>query len=317
MSKIKAILKENHDMKKYILLVVIIIALCTIFTAKSEYFATPGNIRNIASQISEIGIIAVAMSFSIISGNVDLSIGSILGLSAILAGMLMQAGVPIALAIILVLIAGALLGSINGYLVGFLNMQGIVVSIGTMVGIRGICFVVTNGIPVSGFPDAFYVLGNGSFLGMPLSFLVMIVLFIIAYFVLTRSKIGLYDYAIGNNQEAAYYSGINVKTFKFNLMAFNGMMSALAAVFLLSRLGSAEATLGQGYDLDIITAVLIGGISIFGGKGNVVGTFLGLLIIGILRNGLNLMGVSVIYQSVILGALIILTVAQFKKKRAN
>ena len=315
MNRILQILKERSDIRKTLMLVGIIIVMGVTFSVASPWFATAGNISNIASQISEIGLIAIAMSFSIISGNVDLSVGSILGLSAIATGLLMQAGVPIWLAILAALVLGCLLGAINGYLVGYLNMQGIVVSIGTMVGIRGLCFVVTNGIPVSGFPDAFYVLGNGKFLGIPLSFLLMLVLFALAYLVLKRSKIGLYDYAIGNNQEATEYSGINIKRFKFGLMAFNGMMSALAAVFLLSRLGSAEATLGQGYDLDIITAVLIGGISIFGGNGSVLGTFLGLIIIGILRNGLNILGVSVIYQSVILGVLIILTVANFKKEK--
>lgn len=315
MDKIKTLFNENSNMKKYAMLIAIIIGLSVLFSNLSRYFATPGNIYNIAAQISEIGIIAVAMSFSIISGNVDLSVGSILGLSAIVAGMMMQAGVPIGAAIIIIVIFGGLLGAINGFMVGYLNMQGIVVSIGTMVGIRGICYIVTSGIPVSGFPDAFYILGNESFLGVPISFAVMMVLFIGAHFILKRSKIGLFDYAIGNNQEAAHFSGINIKTFKCGLMIFNGMMAALAGVFLLSRLGSAEATLGQGYDLDIITAVLIGGISIFGGKGNVVGTFLGLIIIGILRNGLNMLGVSVIYQSVVLGILIILTVANFKKER--
>lgn len=294
------------------LLVGIIIFEIIYFSISAPYFATVNNAFNIARQISEIGMISITLTFLLITGHMDLSVGSIVGVCGVTAGTLLRAGQPILLSIIVGVLAGSLVGLINGLIVAKLRIQAVVVTIGTQVMFRGLCYIITSGRAVSGYPQEFSILGNGNFLSIPVSAIVMIVLFVGAYFILEKSYIGRYLFALGNNQNTTNYSGINVVKVKLLLFLASGIVTAIASVFLISRLSSAEATLGSGYELDIITAALIGGIDINGGSGKLQGTFLGILIIGILRNGLNLMGMSVIYQSIILGVLLLVAVARIK-----
>ena len=244
----------------------------------------------------------------------DLSVGSIVGVCGIVCGMLLRAGQPIVLSILASIAAGAAVGFVNGVIVGKLKIQAVVVTIGTQVMFRGLCYIMTSGRAVSGYPLSFFVLGTGDILGLPISVLVLAACYLGAWFVLERTYLGRYILAIGNNQNTTRYSGIRVDRVKMLLFVFCGVMTAIASVFLISRLSSAEATLGSGYELDIITAALIGGIDINGGSGKLQVTFLGILIIGILRNGLNLMGLSVIYQSIILGVLLLVAVAKRKSR---
>ena len=297
---------------RYTLLLGIIAAEFLLFGFLAPYFLTVGNLLNILRQISDIGIISIPLTFLLLSGHMDLSVGSIVGVCGIVCGMLLRAGQPIVLAILASIAAGAAVGFVNGVIVGKLKIQAVVVTIGTQVMFRGLCYIMTSGRAVSGYPLSFFVLGTGDILGLPISVLVLAACYLGAWFVLERTYLGRYILAIGNNQNTTRYSGIRVDRVKMLLFVFCGVMTAIASVFLISRLSSAEATLGSGYELDIITAALIGGIDINGGSGKLQGTFLGILIIGILRNGLNLMGLSVIYQSIILGVLLLVAVAKRK-----
>jgi ribose transport system permease protein len=293
---------------RYTLLILLNVVMLVYFSFNVPYFATTGNFLNILKQISEIGLISIALTLLLISGNMDLSVGSIVGVSGIVTAMCLSSGVPIFLAILAGLAVGTLAGFINGLLIGKLGIQAIVVTIGSLVMFRGICYILTGGRSISGFPKPFYTLGNGTILGVPISVIVLIIFFVAGYIIMEKTFVGRYLIAVGNNSKTAHYTGINISRVKIYLFAISGFVSALAGVFLISRLSSAPSILGSGYELDIITAALIGGISVYGGSGKLYGTFLGLLSIGILRNGLNLMGMSVIYQAIVLGVLLLVAV---------
>lgn len=302
---------------RYVLLAGIIAGEFLLFGVAAPYFLTVGNLFNILRQVSEIGMISIPLTFLLLSGHMDLSVGSIVGVCGVSTGMILRAGGSIPLALLAGIAAGTAVGFLNGLIVGKLKIQAVVVTIGTQVLFRGLCYILTSGRAVSGYPAAFFTLGTGDVLGVPISVIVLLVMYAAAWLVLEKSWFGRYVLAIGNNQNTARYSGIRVDRMKIALFTLCGALTAVASAFLISRLSSAEATLGSGYELDIITAALIGGIDINGGSGKLQGTFLGILIIGILRNGLNMMGLSVIYQSIILGALLLAAVADLEGKRAK
>lgn len=302
---------------RYVLLAGIIAGEFLLFGVAAPYFLTVGNLFNILRQVSEIGMISIPLTFLLLSGHMDLSVGSIVGVCGVSTGMILRAGGSIPLALLAGIAAGTAVGFLNGLIVGKLKIQAVVVTIGTQVLFRGLCYILTSGRAVSGYPAAFFTLGTGDVLGVPISVIVLLVMYAAAWLVLEKSWFGRHVLAIGNNQNTARYSGIRVDRMKIALFTLCGALTAVASAFLISRLSSAEATLGSGYELDIITAALIGGIDINGGSGKLQGTFLGILIIGILRNGLNMMGLSVIYQSIILGALLLAAVADLGGKRAK
>lgn len=284
-----------------------------LFSLFAPYFATPKNFKNILRQVAEIGMMAVPLTMLLISGHMDLSVGSILGLSGVVTGMLLKQGFAIPLALGAGIVAGTLVGLLNGFLIGQLKIQGVVVTIGTQVMIRGLCYIITEGRAVSGYPKAFFLI-NKEILGIPPSVLVWLALSAGAIFILERSYVGRNIKAIGNNQNTALYSGVRVARYKVLLFTVCGLITAIASIFLIGRISSAEATLGAGYELDVITAALLGGVSIMGGSGKLQGAMLGIVIIGVLRNGLNMMGMSVIYQSIILGVLLLIAVVERKRK---
>ncbi len=292
----------------------LLVILLIFFSTQSQYFLTKVNLFNILIQVTTIGLIAIPMTFIIISGAMDLSVGSILGLSAVTLGFLFQQGVNIWICAIAAILIGALAGSLNGLLIARFKMQAIVVTIGTLVMLRGIVYIITKGKPISGYPEAFYFLGQGTIFGIPVNVITMFVLFTLAYIVIKKTRMGRYVYALGNNEETVRYSGINVVKVRFITFLMSGIFAGLAGVFYVSRYASAQATAGDGIELDVITAVLIGGTHIFGGRGSLIGTLLGVLVIGTLRNGLNLMGVSVLFQTVILGVLILIAVSRQNKE---
>lgn len=302
---------------RYVLLAGIIAGEFLLFGVAAPYFLTVGNLFNILRQVSEIGMISIPLTFLLLSGHMDLSVGSIVGVCGVSTGMILRAGGSIPLALLAGIAAGTAVGFLNGLIVAKLKIQAVVVTIGTQVLFRGLCYILTSGRAVSGYPAAFFTLGTGDVLGVPISVIVLLVMYAAAWLVLEKSWFGRYVLAIVNNQNTARYSGIRVDRMKIALFTLCGALTAVASTFLISRLSSAEATLGSGYELDIITAALIGGIDINGGSGKLQGTFLGILIIGILRNGLNMMGLSVIYQSIILGALLLAAVADLGGKRAK
>lgn len=282
-----------------------LVALCAVLWALTPHFLTVSNLLNVAQQTSINAIVAVGLTYVIISGGIDLSVGSIVALSGVVLGMLLQGGQPPGVAIAGALAVGLGCGLLNGALVSLGGLPPFIVTLGMMSVARGAALVVTEGRPISGFDEGFRWLATGNAWFVPAPVLVMLLVYAVAHFTLTRTTFGRYVYAIGGNEEAARLSGVNVRFHKTAIYCVSGVMSAVAAVVLTARLNSAQPIAGMMYELDAIAAVVIGGTSLMGGEGSLGGTLVGALIMGVLRNGLNLLGVSSFLQQIVIGAVIV------------
>lgn len=276
----------------------------------------PNNILNLLRQTSINALIAFGMTFIILTGGIDLSVGSILALSSALMAGMMVSGLDPILAILVGILLGAIMGVINGILVSKGKMAPFIVTLATMTIFRGLTLVYTDGKPITGIGDSvmFQMLGRGYFLGVPVPAVVMIIAFMILWFLLHKTSFGRKTYAIGGNERASRISGIKVDRVKVAIYGLAGTMAAIAGAILTSRLNSAQPTAGQSYEMDAIAAVVLGGTSLSGGKGRLFGTLVGVLIIGTLNNGMNLLGVSSFYQQVVKGAVILIAVLLDRKK---
>ena len=279
--------------------------LCAILWALTPHFLTVSNLLNVAQQTSINAIVAVGMTFVIISGGIDLSVGSIVALSGVVLGALLQGGQPLAVALAAALAVGLACGLLNGALVSVGGLPPFIATLGMMSVARGAALVFTEGRPVSGFDEGFRSLATGSLGFVPAPVVVMIVVYVAAHIVLTRTTFGRYVYAIGGNEEATRLSGVAVRFHKTAIYGVSGVMSAIAAIVLTARLNSAQPIAGTMYELDAIAATVIGGTSLMGGEGTLAGTLVGALIMGVLRNGLNLLGVSSFLQQIVIGGVIV------------
>lgn len=301
--------------KNVILLILYLIVQTIVFGIVTPYFLTLSNFQNLMRQTAELGMVTIPLAIILMTGNIDLSIGSVMGVSAISLARFLKMGISIPVAVFLAILIGMFLGAINGVLVAKFNLEGIVATLGMQVMLRGVCYILTGGRPVSGLPKEFLAISKIQIGIVPLSFIVMLIIFMIAIFIMQKTTFGIKIHAIGYNSRTSTFSGINAEKIKFTLFTLSGAIAALAAMFMLTRFASAESEFASGYDTDTLTSLLIGGISIAGGSGNMVGAFLGFITISTLRNGLNHIGVSAIYQQFILGALIILFAINRKRKR--
>jgi ribose transport system permease protein len=293
-----------------------LVLLFIVITVLNPSFMEPNNILNLLRQTSINALIAFGMTFIILTGGIDLSVGSILALSsALMAGMMVSGMDPI-LAILVGILLGAIMGIINGILVSKGKMAPFIVTLATMTIFRGLTLVYTDGKPITGIGDSvmFQMLGRGYFLGVPVPAVVMVIAFLILWFLLHKTSFGRKTYAIGGNERASRISGIKVDRVKVAIYGLAGTMAAIAGAILTSRLNSAQPTAGQSYEMDAIAAVVLGGTSLSGGKGRLFGTLVGVLIIGTLNNGMNLLGVSSFYQQVVKGAVILIAVLLDRKK---
>ncbi|WP_243370707.1 ABC transporter permease subunit [Tetzosporium hominis] len=288
----------------------------TIITILNPDFLSVNNLLNVLRQVSINAIIAFGMTFVILTGGIDLSVGSILALTGAVTAGMMAGGTDPILAMLLGLILGALLGAVNGVLIAKGNVAPFIATLATMTIYRGLTLVYTEGRPISGLGDSltFQMLGKGYFFGIPVPVVTMLVSFGILYFILKKTTFGRRVYAVGGNEEASKLSGIKTGRIKIYVYALTGFLSALAALILTSRLNSAQPTAGQMFELDAIAAVVLGGTSLTGGRGWIVGTLIGALIIGVLNNGLNLIGVSSFFQQVVKGLVILFAVLIDRKK---
>ncbi|MCL5772970.1 MAG: ABC transporter permease [Firmicutes bacterium] len=287
-----------------------LVAIYVIFAilCNREGFLTYTNTMNIARQISMITIIALGMTFVIISGGIDLSVGSIVALTGVFAAMTLNAmGGNIPLAIAVALASGLIIGAFNGLIIAHFRVPPFIVTLSTMIAFRGLVFLVCGGRPVGNLPESFFFIGGG-YLILPVPVIIMAVAIVISWFLTNHTKFGRYTYAIGGNEEAARFSGINIKSMKVAIYSLCGLAAAISGVILTSRLFSGDPKSGQLYELDAIAAVVVGGTSLNGGKGTILGTLLGSLIIGVISNGLNLMGVESYTQNIIKGAVILIAV---------
>jgi ribose/xylose/arabinose/galactoside ABC-type transport system permease subunit len=285
-----------------------LLVLCVALWIATPYFATIDNLLNVVEQSTIVGIIAIGMTFVILTGGIDLSAGSLVALSGVVTAMVLQAGYPLAIGLLAGLGAGTGAGVINGALVTYGRLPPFIATLGMMSVARGAALVLSDGRPISGFPATLRSLATGRLFGIPFAVLLMLALYAIAHFVLTRTVLGRYAYAIGGNEEAAVLSGVNVRRHKIIVYAIAGASAAICAVVLLARLNSAQPIAGMGYELDAIAAVVIGGTSLLGGSGAVAGTLVGALIMSVLRNGLNLLGVSSYVQQIAIGVVIVVAV---------
>ncbi|WP_353854379.1 ribose ABC transporter permease RbsC [Bacillus sp. Bos-x628] len=295
-----------------------LIFLVVIVSILNPSFLEPLNILNLLRQISINALIAFGMTFVILTGGIDLSVGAILALSSALTAGFIVSGMDPILAIIIGCIIGAILGMINGLFITKGKMAPFIATLATMTIFRGLTLVYTDGNPITGLGSnyAFQLFGRGYFLGIPVPAITMLLTFIVLWTLLHKTPFGRRTYAIGGNEKAALISGIKVPRVKIMIYSLAGFMSALAGAILTSRLNSAQPTAGTSYELDAIAAVVLGGTSLSGGRGRIVGTLIGVLIIGVLNNGMNLLGVSSFYQSVVKGIVILIAVLLDRKKSA-
>ncbi|AGX42589.1 ABC transporter permease [Clostridium saccharobutylicum] len=311
-------MNENvkSNLKKYRSLIGLFL-LCVIIAIATPRFLTLSNITNVLTQIAVNAIIAVGMSFVILTGGIDLSVGSTVALSGAVAASVVLSTGSIPLAIIAAIIVGAVIGLINGVLVSKGKLQAFIATLATMTIFRGETLVFTQGNPISKLPESFMVLGNGSLGFLPVPILITIIVAVIAIYALSQTKLGRYIYAVGGNEDSSRLSGINTNKIKTLVYMVAGIASAIGGIILTSRIGSASPNAGTGYELDAIAAVVIGGTSLSGGEGKISGTIIGALIIGVISNGLNLMNVSPFYQSIVKGLVILIAVLLDKKQKNN
>jgi ribose transport system permease protein len=297
----------------FLTLVVLAIAL----TIATPNFLTQSNLASVARQTAVINIMALGMTLVIITAGIDLSIGSILALAGLLGATAMKDGHSIPYAIIVGLVVGLVCGLLNGLGVALLKINPFIVTLGTMGIFRGVALVISNGLPVHQVPPGFAFLGGGNILGVPVVVYILLGCAVLMHFVLENTKLGRYAFAIGSNPAAAYYAGVPIKFHLTMVYAILGVLSGLAGMIEASRLMIGQPTAGVGYELEAIAAVVIGGGSLTGGEGSVLGTLIGAFVMGLLSNGSDLLGISPYWQQAIIGAVIIAAVGfdELRKRR--
>ncbi|WP_159548818.1 ABC transporter permease subunit [Streptococcus halichoeri] len=303
----KNVIKYISELTTLIALIVLMVVISVI----NSNFLTTNNLLNLLLQVTANGFIAFGMTFVILTGGIDLSVGSILALSSALTAGMIGSGVPVSLAILLALGLGALFGMLNGLFVSYGRLAPFIVTLATMTIFRGITLVYSNGNPITkGLSDNFWFqfLGQGYIVGIPFPVILMFIVFIILYILLHKTAFGKSVYALGGNEKAAYISGVKLNKVKIIIYTISGMMAAVSGLIITSRLSSAQPTAGTSYEMDAIAAVVLGGTSLSGGKGRIIGTLIGALIIGVLNNGLNIIGVSAFWQQVVKGIVILMAV---------
>ncbi|MFP4374826.1 MAG: ABC transporter permease [Spirochaetaceae bacterium] len=288
--------------------VLILVGLAVMFSLASGRFLSVGNLLNVVEQSSLLGIVAIGVTFTIISGGIDLSVGSLVAFcGALAAGFMSRNGIPLAPALVFAVLAGAGLGLVNGLLVVKGGLQPFVATLAMMAIARGLTLIYTRGDPISGMGESFTAIGSA--VGpVPVPALIFVAVFILSHIVLQRTPFGAYVYAVGGNEETARLAGIPVNMIKLASYVISGSLAAVGGIVLAARLWSAQPQAASGLELQAIAATVLGGASLMGGAGTTVGTFAGALIMGVLANGLNLVGVSSYIQQVITGAIFILAV---------
>jgi ribose transport system permease protein len=284
----------------------------------SPYFLTVENLSSVARQTAVINIIAIGMTLVIISGGIDLSVGSVLAFSGVCGTLLMERGVGITASTLLGTLSGVAWGLVNGLIVTQFRVPPFIATLGTMGMTRGFTLLMTDGIPVTSIPKSFGRLGDGNLLTVvPVPVVVLLGIGLMMSFILRYTRLGRYAYAMGGNRQSAYLSGINLTSYTLVIYSMLGALTGLAGMIEASRLVTGQPTAGEGYELRVIAAVVIGGGSLNGGVGTVLGTTIGAFIMSLLNNGCNLLGISPFIQQILIGGIIILAVAadEFRRRR--
>lgn len=291
------------------ILALILLASLALLATQTDRFLTTENLLNQGRLMAEVGLVAMPMTFIIITAGIDLSVGSVLGLCAILLGVLWQnLGLPLELAIVLTLVVGAAAGAFNGWFITRVGVPPLIMTLATLALFRGLAEGISQARSVRGYPEWFYGLGQGEILGVPTQLWILLIVVLASGVVLARTTFGRALYAIGHNQLAARFSGIPVDRYKLAIYTFSGLMAGLAGCIFVSRVSTTRSDMGTGLELDVIAAVVLGGTSIFGGTGTILGTVLGVILIQLLKNGLALTGVKGDATIIVIGAVLILSI---------
>lgn len=310
-----AILRFLLDQRALIVLIV----LCAVVGYLIPTFLTTKNLLNVLRQVSITGIVAVGMTYVIITGGIDISVGSIVALSGVVAAMALKQDLGIPIAILLALAAGAGVGIFNGLLIAYGRVLPFVATLGTMYLVRGFALIVTNGQAMWDLPKSFLTIGTGYFVGIPIPVIITLAIYLSGHFLLKNFVFGRYVLAVGGDEESARLCGVAVRRVKLFTYVLAGVLTSLAGVVLAARLGSGQPSTGDGYELTAIAAAVIGGNSLSGGRGTVMGTLIGALILGVVSNALNLWGVASFWQTVIAGAIVLIAVLAdtLRRRRAR
>ncbi|MFO7320837.1 MAG: ABC transporter permease [Chloroflexota bacterium] len=292
-----------------VVLLVILIAGVLILSTRTSVFLTVDNILNQGRLMTEVALVALPMTFIIVTGGIDLSVGSIFGLSAIVLGYSWQnLGLPLEIAIIIALVVGAICGLINGLFIVRVGVPPLIMTLATLALYRGLAEGISQARSARGFPEWFYVLGQGNFLGVPTQLWVFVIAAIIFGIVLARTTFGRTLYAMGNNELGARFSGLPVDRVKLIIYTLSGLLSAIAGYIFVSRVSTTRSDMGSGLELEVIAAVVLGGTSIFGGSGSIAGTVIGVVLIQLLKNGLSLAGAKNDATIVVIGVVLIFSI---------
>jgi len=289
--------------------IVAVLLLSLLLSIASPYFLTTGNLSNILVQASVIALLAGGQTFVILTGGVDLAVGALTALCGAVAGhMMIKLGLPVLPAIAAALAIGAAVGLFNGYLVAFVGIPSFIVTLGGLTLWRGLAFEATGGFDNAGMPAPLPFIGYGELLGVPMPIVISGLYFVVMAFVLSSTKLGRYVYAMGSNEMGARQVGINIKGYKLAVYVVSGLSCALGAIVLMARMDSSSGKMAQMFELDAIAAVILGGTSLFGGRGSIWGSLLGAILITMVRNGMNLLEISQFKQMMAIGAVVIVAV---------
>lgn len=299
-------------------IILVLVVLIIVLGITIPVFLSPRNIRNVLQQVSTLGILSIGMTILMISGGIDLSVGSSISLTAVIVGSLLKAGAPVLPVILLGLTIGSAVGFMNGMLAAFTRAHPFILTLGTMTLLQGLAIIVTGGFPITDLGKTFEFLGGGMLWGvLPLIVIIFFVALLIGFFLLKYTRLGRIAYALGGNEYTTYLAGINVKRHKIIFYIICGLGAGLASLVLASRISSAIPNMGSGFELNSIAAVVIGGTPLTGGKGNAWGTLTGVLLLGIIANGLNLLHVEGSWQYVVTGIIIILAVIMHESRQKS
>jgi ribose transport system permease protein len=289
--------------------IVAVLLLSLLLSIASPYFLTTGNLSNILVQASVIALLAGGQTFVILTGGVDLAVGALTALCGAVAGhMMIKLGMPVAPALLAAVAIGAAVGLFNGYLVAFVGIPSFIVTLGGLTLWRGLAFEATGGFDNAGMPAPLPFIGYGELFGVPMPIVISALYFIVMAFVLSSTKLGRYVYAMGSNEMGARQVGIHIKGYKLAVYVVSGLSCALGAIVLMARMDSSSGKMAQMFELDAIAAVILGGTSLFGGRGSIWGSLLGAILITMVRNGMNLLEISQFKQMMAIGAVVIVAV---------
>lgn len=291
--------------------IIALLILCIVISIAQPAFRTAGNIINILQQVTVIAVLALGVNVVIFTGGIDISVGSVLGFTGIIMGkLIVEKGMPAVVGVTAALIVGILCGTFNGIMISKFKLQPMIATLAMMSMARGAALTLADGQTITGYSDGFRWIGIGEIGGtqIPVQILFMVLIFLLAFYLMRYRKFGRYIYSIGGNEEATRLSGINVDKYKTLAYTISGLCAAIASVILVAKLNSAQSTAGENYEMDAIASCVIGGTSLLGGFGSVWGTFVGAIIMIVIRNGLNLMNVSANLQKLVIGVVILLAV---------